>query len=132
MRLLVVDDEPLIRGILVGIVADLAECDQAENGQTAYESFEIALNTGRPYDVIFIDLAMPVMNGRKLLRAIRDKEMKLSVPEENRIKAVVISAENSPRQVAGSFFEDGCNDYIIKPFKVNEVLSILDKYKIVS
>ena len=132
MRLLVVDDEPLIRGILIGIVDGLAECDQAENGQEAFHKYETALATGQPYDVIFIDLAMPVMNGRNLLRAIRDREMNLSIPDEDRIKAVVISAENSPRQVAGTFFEDGCNDYIIKPFKIKDVLSILSKYRIVS
>lgn len=128
-RILVVDDDPLIRGILVGIVGKRAECDQAENGKLAFEQYMQAANSGMFYDLIFIDIAMPVMNGRKLLRAIRENEMKLSVSAESRIKAIVVSADNSPRRVAETFFEDSCNDYIIKPFKVDEVLAILNKYK---
>lgn len=129
-RLLVVDDEPLVRSILVGIIGDRAECDQAENGEDALSKYKEAVNSGRFYDLIFIDIAMPVMNGRKLLRAIRENEIKLSIPYDSRIKAIVVSAENSPRRVADTFFEDSCNDYIIKPFKIIDVVTILDKYNI--
>lgn len=131
-RLLVVDDETLIREILLDYLSDFAECDQADNGKVAFDKYLQAIDEGRPYDLIFLDIFMPVMDGHDLLQSIREHERRLATPEEHRIKAIVISTGSSPRIVADTFFEDMCDDYIIKPFKLDSLMTILKKYGLVT
>lgn len=69
-HILVVDDIDVNRMILVKILTTLgAVCDEAENGHTAVRKFE----TSQPgeYDLILMDIQMPVMNGYEATRAIR-------------------------------------------------------------
>jgi two-component system chemotaxis response regulator CheB len=67
-RILVADDNPLIRKMLCKIFSDheaLEICDQAVNGQEAVEKAERL----KP-DLIILDLAMPVLDGLKAAQAI--------------------------------------------------------------
>ena len=130
-RLLVVDDETLIREILVDYLSKYADCDQAENGRIGYNKYLTAIDEGRPYELIFLDIFMPIMDGHDLLQSIRENEKKLSIPKENQIKAIVISTGSSPRIVADTFFEDVCDDYLIKPFKLDALMAILKKYNLI-
>lgn len=69
-RILVVDDIDVNRVVLVKILATLkAECDVAGNGQEAVEKFE----NSRPgeYDLILMDIQMPIMDGHEATKAIR-------------------------------------------------------------
>ncbi len=130
-RILVVDDEALIREILIDYLSCYCECDQAENGATALAMYLQAMEAGRPYELIFLDIFMPVMDGHDLLKSIRENENRISLPVEDRIKAIVISTGSSPRLVADTFFEDMCDDYIIKPFKLDSLSAILKKYSLI-
>lgn len=127
-RILVVDDETLIREILIDFLSNYCECDQAENGKIAFEKYLQAIDDGKPYELIFLDIFMPIMDGHDLLRSVRENEKKLSVSPENRVKAIVISTGSTPRIVADTFFEDMCDDYIIKPFKLDSLSAVLKKY----
>ena len=130
-RILVVDDETLIREILIDYLSNYCECDQAENGKIAFEKYLQAIEDGRPYELIFLDIYMPIMDGHDLLKSIRQNEKILSTPVENRIKAIVISTGSTPRIVADTFFDDMCDDYIIKPFKLDSLSDILKKYSLI-
>lgn len=127
-RILVVDDETLIREILIDFLSNYCECDQAENGKIAFEKYLQAIDDGKPYELIFLDIFMPIMDGHDLLRSVRENEKKLSVSPEDRVKAIVISTGSTPRIVADTFFEDMCDDYIIKPFKLDSLSAVLKKY----
>lgn len=130
-RVLIVDDEPLFRTILNEYISEYAECDLAENGEQALKLYDRAFVGGQPYDLVLLDIYMPVMDGHELLRSIREREKTHSIALADRIKAVVISAGNSPRQVADTFFEDQCDDYIIKPFQLDTVKALLKKFNVV-
>ncbi|HHW71705.1 MAG TPA: response regulator, partial [Firmicutes bacterium] len=70
LRILVVDDEPWQRRILSRIVrshADVCEVDEAINGQQALEK-----HSERPYDIMFVDIRMPVMDGLGLIERVRE------------------------------------------------------------
>lgn len=67
---LVVDDIDVNRILLVKILNALgAECDVAEDGQEALEKFK--RSQPGEYDIIFMDIQMPIMNGYEAARAIR-------------------------------------------------------------
>ena len=75
-RVLVVDDEPMVRETLGQVLTDEGYVvDLAVDGKTALECVQAA----RP-DVILLDLMMPGMNGRQFLQALREEPVYSSVP----------------------------------------------------
>src|SRR5438093_13537954 len=75
-RILVVDDEPMVRDTLAQVLADEGYIvDIAVDGADALACVRAA----RP-DAILLDLMMPGMNGRQFLQALRDDPTYASVP----------------------------------------------------
>lgn len=107
MRVLVVDDEKLlVKGITFNLENDGYEVDGAYDGQQALELFN--QNT---YDLIILDLMLPVYDGLSLCRKIRETS---NVP----IIMLTAKGEGSDKLLG---FEYGADDYLTKPFDILEL-----------
>jgi DNA-binding response OmpR family regulator len=108
-RVLVVDDEPMVRDVLTRyLVHEGFEVDAAADGHEALRAIE-----GRPPSVIVLDLMLPKMSGLELLRLLR---LESSVP------VIILSAKVSERdRIAG--LELGADDYVVKPYSPGEVVA---------
>ncbi len=74
-RILVVDDDKNLREIGRRALEDGGyEIEEADNGQSALEAFRAAREQGRPFALVILDLAMPVMDGRQCLLELRRAE----------------------------------------------------------
>ena len=80
LRVLVVDDQPVARRVLVDMlgalevgVAARGTIDTANDGQAALDLVEREAQAGQPYDLIFVDWVMPGMDGAALLQKLRDR-----------------------------------------------------------
>lgn len=105
---LVVDDEERIRR-LIRMYLEREEfiVEEAENGEVALEK---ALK--KDYDVILLDVMMPVMDGIQVCEALR---------EEKNTPVIMLTAKGEEsNRVQG--FEVGADDYIVKPFSPREVV----------
>jgi PAS domain S-box-containing protein len=91
--------------------------DIAANGLEVLE----ALNR-QPYDIVFMDVRMPVMDGFEATRAIRERWPKAKQP---RIIAITAFALAGDRETC---LEAGMDDYIGKPVVIEDIKRILDKY----
>ena len=108
-RVLVVDDEPRLRNVLVRLMTrDGFACQEAENGVQALALLE----SGGPTPLILSDLRMPDMDGAELLRRVRARW-----PET----AVVMITAVADVEVAVSCLALGAMDYLTKPFHLEEV-----------
>lgn len=108
MKLLLVEDDELLSKV---IIKGLKKCgyavDAAFDGEEALVSFEI-----NEYDLIILDLNIPVVDGMNVLKRIRQTN--------NEIKILILSARSEIEdRVAGLDF--GANDYLIKPFDFAEL-----------
>jgi len=83
------------------------------------EAFQLALNE-RP-DIILMDLTLPVVDGATATRNIRKEETIGKTP----IIFLSGRAEPSGRQAAQ---EAGCDDYLIKPINIDDVLSLIRRW----
>lgn len=104
-RFLVVDDHPTNRLKLAMAVKALGhEAEQAEDGAVAIEMMR-----AKPYDLILLDIVMPVMDGHEVLRAMQTDDVLRSIP------VIVISAS---AEVADAILciQNGAEDYLPKPF----------------
>jgi len=91
--------------------------DLAENGRIAVEKFK---NT--PYDLILMDIAMPIMDGIEATRVIREIEA-----GKKRIKIVAVTAHVMVTD-REKCLAVGMDEYISKPYRPNELLSILESF----
>ena len=108
-RILVVDDEPQIRRSLqVNLESKGYAVMTAGTGEEALFS----LNS-RPTDVIIVDLILPSMDGMELTRRIREKS---SIP------IIVLSAIGDEQKKVQAL-ELGADDYVTKPFNMEELLA---------
>ena len=107
MKVLVVDDEKLlVKGITFNLENDGYEVDGAYDGQQALELF--AKNS---YDLIILDLMLPVYDGLSVCRKIR---------ETSDVPVIMLTAkgEGSDKLLG---FEYGADDYMTKPFDILEL-----------
>ena len=115
-RVLVIEDDPMIRDVLVEVLADHGyEAVGAANGREALDT--LATSDDRPC-VILLDLMMPVMDGHSF------RQEQLQSPELSDIPVVVISAFVD--QTATD--ELHADDYLKKPVRLHEVLGAVRRH----
>jgi len=124
MRILIVDDELVGRMLLRKIVSQYGECDVAVNGREAVEAFRLAWEENSPYDLIFLDIMMPEMDGHEALRAIRKHEEDRGIYGKKSVKVVMTTAREDSGSVLGSFHE-GCEGYAVKPIDKAKIEKVM-------
>jgi two-component system KDP operon response regulator KdpE len=108
-NILVVDDEPQITRVLKTTLSSQGYCIRtATDGEQALQQMK-----GWSPDLVITDLRMPKMDGLQLCRAIR---------AESRIPIIVLSVKGE-ETIKVESLDAGADDYITKPFNVNELLA---------
>jgi signal transduction histidine kinase/CheY-like chemotaxis protein len=111
---LVVDDNPInIYVVKKHLSAYNIEIDSAENGLQAYEKVQV-----NNYDFVLMDIQMPVMDGFESTQKIRT----LDDSTKSSIKIIGFTADGIPETLT-KVFDSGMNDYVLKPLKIETLLS---------
>ncbi len=109
MRILVVDDEPQITRVLrTSLASNGHEVTVAQDG---IEALELFLKV-RP-ELVITDLTMPGMDGIELTRAIRERA-------ETPVIVLSVRSQDAAKVAA---LDEGADDYITKPFSIQELLA---------
>jgi two-component system, chemotaxis family, chemotaxis protein CheY len=127
MRMLVVDDDIVSRKKLLAMLKPFGDCDSKPNGEGALESVGEAIDRGTPYDLLFLDIEMPNMDGMSVLQKIRELEDERKVAFEKRAKVIMVTVHAEENTVI-SCLEQGCNDYIVKPFNKEMILKKISRF----
>lgn len=123
-RVLVVEDNVVNQTVVECLLEDFnLKVGFAENGQRAIESLQQSAET-QPYDIIFMDCLMPVMDGYATTMAIR-KGVAGELFKEVPIVAMTANAMQGDKEKC---IAAGMNDYLSKPLDPKELGSILAKY----
>ena len=111
-RLLLVEDEPQLAALLIRLLGEEGYAvDHAGDGQAALHR-----TLTRPYDVVVLDRGLPVLDGIELLRRVRRQG--LGVP------VLILTARSAVAdRVVG--LDAGAEDYLGKPFEIDELLARL-------
>ncbi|MFN5048817.1 response regulator [Roseateles sp.] len=112
MRLLLVEDEALLRGQLRQMLEQAGYVvDEAAEGQTA-----LHLGATEPYDVVVLDLGLPLLDGLTVLQRWRSQGRRMPV-------LILTARDGWHEKVAG--IDAGADDYLSKPFHGEELLARL-------
>ena len=116
MRILLAEDNFVTRKLMVAILSQYGECDVAVDGMEAVDAFLMALEDGKPYDLICLDIMMPVMDGFQALVGIRNLEKERNIAEKQAVKVIVTTALRDEKH-AKMAFELGCTLFSGKPIE---------------
>ena len=110
MRLLVVEDERELAGQIARTLRDAGYAvDMAHDGEEGLYLGEV-----EPYDAVILDLGLPVVDGLTVLRRWREAGHSMPV-------LILTARDRWSEKVEG--FDAGADDYVVKPFSMEEVLA---------
>jgi CheY-like chemotaxis protein len=114
-RALVVDDDPMIRTLVQGMLQDEGfEVVLAEDGQ---KGLDVLANEPRPiqFDLIVMDVMMPNMTGLEALAELKQDNDSSTIP------VIMLTAESKPEDIMNGY-SHGAEYYITKPFTREQLL----------
>jgi len=114
MRILIAEDDLASARYMEGIMARFGECLVTSDGEQAVAAFEAALDEGRPFQLVCLDIMMPHKNGQEALLDIRALEQRRGVKTAQEAKVVMTTALGDVRSVMGAY-KEGATAYVTKP-----------------
>ncbi len=115
-RILIVEDHPVNRLLLSNLLNRVGfQLEEAQNGQEAIDLW----HRWKPH-LIFMDMRMPILNGYETTRYIREQEKQPLSPPNSKTKILALTASAFEEQRRDTLAA-GCDDFIRKPFKVQEI-----------
>ena len=119
LRLLVVEDVAVNRELIITLLRPFdIEIETAENGELAVQAI-----AERPFDLVLMDIQMPVMDGLTATRAIRA----LATSQARTLPIVAMTANVLPDQVQ-KCLEAGMDDHLGKPIDPARLLEVLSEW----
>jgi CheY-like chemotaxis protein len=118
--ILIVDDHPLSIQILKEMLGDKFDICYATSGEEA-----IAMMHKMMPDLILLDILMPGLDGRYVLRYLREYERKMKVTARDRVKVVMTSAMEFP-QGGVKALHSQCDAYLTKPITKEKLAEVLN------
>lgn len=123
MKFLIIEDDKTAQMLLKQIVANYGSYDVASNG---LEALELIISKGHSsYDLIFLDIMMPEMDGLEFLEKLRNYEKENNLINK---KIIVISALEAEKTIIPKFVNDKSLTYLVKPINRNVIIEILDHF----
>lgn len=131
LRILYIDDYETVRILFNKYLSDLGIDDiaEAEHGRSALEKLKEAVAAGKPFDLVFCDWNMPVMNGLELLNFLRKD------PKFAKLPFVMVTSNSDESEVVEAM-RAGVSEYLVKPFDTKSlgrtIQRVVARYKTVA
>ena len=113
--MLVVEDEPPLRELIVVTLGSAFECSEAGTSEEALDM----LHDSVP-DLVLVDVMLPGKSGIDLVTEMRDD------PALRHVPVIVLSAWQSPDDIERAL-DAGANRFVSKPFQVEELASVAEE-----
>ena len=126
MKILLAEDDFVTRKFMTNFLSKYGECDVTVDGMEAVDAFMMALEEDDPYDLVCLDIMMPVMDGYQALMGIRNLEKDHGIALEDGAKVIMTTALNDEKNVKMAF-ELGCTIYSGKPIDQDKFEKALKK-----
>ena len=122
MKILIVEDDIISRIALTRMLEGQAKLDAASDGQQAVELFNQALAGDEPYDLIFLDIMLPEMDGQTALLQMREIERARGVMPGQEAHVIMTTCLDDPKNVSQAFFRGEASGYLVKPLDRQKLL----------
>jgi signal transduction histidine kinase/DNA-binding LytR/AlgR family response regulator len=125
LRILLCEDNAINQKVTARILRQFGyACDLAANGREGLEALD-----RHPYDLVFMDMMMPEMDGLTATRAIRERQKNGAAHPNYRSRILIIAmtahAQEADRE---SCLEAGMDDYLAKPIRPADVRGVIERW----
>jgi two-component system, chemotaxis family, chemotaxis protein CheY len=128
VKILVAEDDYGSRRMMQKLLEPYGSVDIVVDGEEAVEAFQIACEEGSaPYDLVFMDIMMPKMDGHEALKRIRELERAIGVKPSNEVKVIMTSVLEDPKNVIEAYYGGSATSYLIKPIDHEKLEDELDR-----
>ena len=117
MRILIVDDNMLFRMISSEVFSSFGNCETAKDGIEAMSMFENAIINNMGYDLVCLDVVLPIYSGFRILEEIRDYEKANKI---ERTKVVMMSGMDDSNTI-NKALNEGADYFFVKPLNKKEI-----------
>lgn len=128
LKILIAEDDAVSSIIIKTFLTPYGECDVAYNGQEAIDKFKEKNSVGETYDLILLDIMMPIKTGLQALKEIRKIESKSEISQRTNILMLTALNDNETIRKA---LEAGCDSYFTKPIKKDKILIALKRLRLI-
>ena len=101
------------------------------NGKEAVEACRFVLERGQKYDLICMDIMMPEMDGREAVRRVRAMEQAQGISSTYGAKIIMTTAVQDIKEVIRCF-QELCDSYLMKPVDLDQLLSQMKAYELIT
>ena len=129
-KTLIVDDSIAILELMDNMLREFGVRDitPAEDGLAAVELFRQALDSGAPYNLVFLDIVMPLMDGQAALKRMRGMEKEAGLTDGDRATIIMATSLHSTGDMIQAIIDGDCTDYLVKAFEPDDIRGMLLKY----
>lgn len=131
MKTLIVEDDFTSRLLLQEILKGYGPCHIAVNGKEALEATRIALESGKPYNLICLDILMPEMDGQQALKQLRDEEKARGKACTHPAKIIMTTGVSDIKSISVAY-GNLCDAYLTKPIDKAKLLEELRRLKLIA
>jgi two-component system chemotaxis response regulator CheY len=115
MKILVVEDDFGSRRMMQKLLEPYGDVDVVVDGEEAVDAFRLAWEEDAPYQIVFMDIMMPKMDGHEALKRVREFEREMGVIPANESKVIMTSVLEDPKNVIEAYYGGSATSYLIKP-----------------
>jgi len=126
-KILVVEDNQINRYVIVHMLKNCGSIEEALDGLDGLQKYDDAIESNEPFDLIILDISMPLMNGYELLDIIRNIE---NTESTNHKSIVFMTSALDQLDKSIKEFSDNWDEYFEKPIRKNKLLEKLGEYNI--
>jgi len=112
MKSLVAEDDATNRKLLQRYLSRYGTCDVALDGKQAVDAVGLARQSQQSYDLVCMDLRLPVMDGQEAIREIRKQEVAAGAAKFTQI---IVTTVHSDKESVTTALLGQCNAYLVKP-----------------
>lgn len=125
MRILVADDDRLNRGLLVEFLSEYGDCDEVGDGVAAMGAYGEAIEEGRPYELLCLDIMMPQLDGLGVLRQVQEVYAEFGEERAGAPPKVIMMTAVEDMEYINAAFELGCDAYASKPIDMEKIREVM-------
>lgn len=127
MRILIVEDDFGSRVLMKKLLSVYGSCDVVVDGEEAIDSFKIAWEEKKPYNLIMMDIMLPEIDGQVALQQIRTYEKSIGLANTDRVKVIMTTALGDPKNVVTAYNKGEASSYIVKPVEISKLRQEMSK-----
>lgn len=126
-RILIVEDNRVNQEFLRLALAGHGEPAMAGTGEEGLRLFVEALDESRPFELVFLDIMLPGMDGLQTLERMRAAEDERGLPDGACARAIITTSLDDNRKASRAFIHGRAVSYMTKPFRPRDIAEELRK-----